>query len=105
MSALPLSYFVLFLRYADGSDEAIVNPAHDWKDIVDRVRAACGENQPVTRVDHVGSGLALDCTEEACWAVCHRLAEECEPLTDAQWEWIENHCGPKAAAAFGRIAA
>ena len=102
--ASPLSYYVLFLRYADGSDEAIVNPAHDWQDIVDRVRDACGENQPVTRVDHIRDGRAFDRTQDACWAVCHELASECEPLTNQQWEWIETHCGPQAASAFARAA-
>lgn len=100
----PLSYFVVLLRHASG-DEAIVNPAHDWQDTVDRVRDACGENQPVIQVDHIVGNARVDRTQEACWAVCHELAIDGEPLTDAQFKWIELHCGAQAASAFGRIAA
>lgn len=100
----PLSYFVLMLAYPSW-DEAIVNPSHDWSDILDQIEDAASEGQQVAFVHHVRDGRAIDRTEDACWAVCHRLGENAEPLTDAQWKWIELHCGMKAASAFGRVAA
>jgi hypothetical protein len=100
----PLSYFVLMLSHPSG-DEAIVNPEHDWRDILDLVEDAASENQAVRCVDHIVGVSRFDHTSDACREVCQRLTERGEPLTDAQFKWIELHCGPQAAAAFGRRAA
>ena len=102
MSTTP--YFVVMLDYRHLGREAIVNPNHDWNDTLGLVEDAAADGQIVHFVHEMRDGVVRDRSEEAYQAICTRLANENEPLTDAQFGWVEKHISMQAAASFRRVA-
>lgn len=97
------SYFVLLLDF-NGSHEAIVHPTDTWADIVDAVDIAIGDETPVVFVHHITGSTVTDRTQEAYEQVRVRLADNGEPLTTKQFQFIENNFGFRVANTFGRAA-
>jgi len=98
-------YFVVMVDFGKIGREAIVDPNENWTDTLDRVHEAMNDGNTVLFVHHIHDGVVEDRSDEAFRAVMTAMANNAEPLTDNQYEFIELHVSMQAAQSFRRIAA
>lgn len=96
--------FVVMIDYGKIGREAVVDPNHNWSDALDLVREAMGDGHTVCYVRHIHDGVDEDRSQEAYDTIMTELADNGEPLSWTQFNWIKLHCGTVAANAFQRAA-
>jgi hypothetical protein len=72
----------------------------DFNSTVDDL--ADGQIEDMVSVLEITDGAALDVTDKVSRAVKTKWAHEGEPLTHAQYEFVEMHVGTRAARSFLR---
>lgn len=97
-------YFVVMIDFGKIGREAVVDPQNNWNDALDKVHQAASDGDRVLFVHHIHDGTAEDRSEEAFRAVMTQFANEGEPLTDNQYEFVEEHVSMQAAQSFRRAA-
>jgi hypothetical protein len=97
-------YFVVMVDFGKIGREAIVNPQDNWTDALDAVREAAAGGERVLFVHHIHDNTVEDRSDEAFRQVMTDLANNTEPLTDNQYEFIESHVSMQAAQSFRRAA-
>jgi hypothetical protein len=97
-------YFVVMVDFGKIGREAIVNPQDNWTDALDAVREAAAGGERVLFVHHIHDNTVEDRSDEAFRQVMTDLANNAEPLTTNQYEFIELHVSMQAAQSFRRAA-
>jgi len=100
----PANYFVCAINYGRLGTEASVDPEMTWAGALEAVNEAAGDGRFVDFVHHIHDGLCQDRTQEALNATLNAIADNGEPLTPAQRDWVEHHFGIATANAFKRAA-
>jgi len=98
-------YFVVMIDIAKIGREAVVDPQNNWNDVLEKVAQAASDGDRVLFVHQVHDGSVEDRSEEAFRAVMTQFANQGEPLSINQYEFVELHVSMQAAQSFQREAA